>query len=141
MITELTLEQLRPHNWDESMAVTLAAIRREAEEHTTENLVCCALDPDEFEVEVGAVEWSVSMLRARAVVLAAEVAKFDVEHLKSTMVAFFIDKYKLKYMQQLLESPERPADLIQLLDAWVPHFGQQAQASADADQIIERLSL
>lgn len=59
---------LRPHNWTESIADTLDAIQSEAEHHYTEQAVSQVTGEWPSQVD-----FAVSMLRARAVVLAEKV--------------------------------------------------------------------
>ena len=66
--------RLRPMGWAETLDETLDAIQREAEEHTTEVAVSLAFESD---VDIESVEWAVSKLRARAVVLACEVERLN----------------------------------------------------------------
>lgn len=73
-------DSLRPTQWDETIDETLDAIEREANKHTTERLVLMALDIQNDDIEDGQVEWAVSKMRARAVVLA-----FELERIRETI--------------------------------------------------------
>lgn len=101
--------------------------------HRTEQAVS---DMAEDANDCGHTEAAVSLLRARAVVLAAEVERLrvDEDKLRSTMVAFFIDKYHVEHLIEVLNHG------LKANPDWEPDVGQRAQAEADAQQIIERLN-
>lgn len=124
----MRFEALRPNNWQEIIDTTLDQIEVEGEWHRTERLV---MSTGEF----GAPSIAVSILRACAVVLAAEVERLrvDEDKLRSTMVAFFIDKYHVDHLISVLNHGGT------VIPDWEPDAGQRAQAEADAQQIIERL--
>lgn len=125
----MRFEALRPAVWVETIGETLDATLIEAQNHVTERVVDDASDGDDVAMRV------VAKLRARAVVLAAEVERLqDTQRFHDTMVAFFIEKYHVKHLIHVLHGETT------LNSNWEPDCGQVAQAKADAEQIIERLN-
>ena len=77
----------RPHRWAESISQTLAAIQGEATFNTTQTILDDLVDHYERTDEVTAVmiarlDNAIALLRARAVVLAAEVERLRRSNMK-----------------------------------------------------------
>ena len=72
-IAGMRFDDVLPDGWDEPLEETLTIIRREAEDHPTEFLVVMLDEGDQAAIDEA--ERAVSMLRARAVVLAHELTK------------------------------------------------------------------